>query len=180
MTEEVNPSAETQTTDSAGPAPQDTTIPYARFQEVLQERNALRKDFGDLQGRLKKIEEDRLRAQEDWKALAETAKSEASQAQREAESARAALLRYQVGSELGVPAAFIDRLRGDDADSIRADAEAFLAAIPKPQAPSTDAGQPRQTTPKKPLKKAEMQVVEALRDVYPGLTPEEYSKYKQE
>ena len=89
--------------------------------------------------------------------------SELEKAQKEAADAKAALetenaarrkaelmaLRTRIGAEKGLPAAFIDRLTGDDEESIIADAEKLLAAIPK-QETALDIGQGKKGEPTDP------------------------------
>lgn len=47
------------------------------------------------------------------------------------------LLKHRIGAEHGLPAALIERLVGDDEDSIKADAAALKAALPAPATPAT-------------------------------------------
>ena len=51
-----------------------------------------------------------------------------------------AVLRHKVASETGLPAALVDRLRGETAEEIAADADALLAALPKAAAPNLNGG----------------------------------------
>ena len=51
-----------------------------------------------------------------------------------------AILRHKVASEKSLPAALIDRLRGETLEEIAADADALLAALPRPNAPSLNGG----------------------------------------
>jgi TolA-binding protein len=51
-----------------------------------------------------------------------------------AKAAEITAMRVKVGAELGLPAALAERLAGEDVESIKADAEAIVAALPKPTA----------------------------------------------
>ena len=58
-------------------------------------------------------------------------------------------LRNNVATKVGLPAAFVDRLRGETEAEIEADAKSILAIIPKPTAPNINAnsgGQPAPVT----------------------------------
>ena len=46
------------------------------------------------------------------------------------------MLKRDIGSKYGLPAALVDRLQGEDEESIAADAKALSQAIPKAQAPN--------------------------------------------
>lgn len=51
-----------------------------------------------------------------------------------------AALRQKVAAEKGLPPALADRLQGETADDIAADADALLAALPRPAAPGLNGG----------------------------------------
>lgn len=51
-----------------------------------------------------------------------------------------AALRQRVAAEKGLPAPLAERLQGETADELAADAETLLAAIPRPNAPSLNGG----------------------------------------
>ena len=51
-----------------------------------------------------------------------------------------AALRRDVATKTGLPAPLIDRLRGATAEELEADANALLAALPKPAAPNINSG----------------------------------------
>lgn len=51
-----------------------------------------------------------------------------------------AAMRRDVATKTGLPAPFIDRLRGATAEELEADAAALLAALPKPTAPNINSG----------------------------------------
>ena len=51
-----------------------------------------------------------------------------------------AILRHKVASEKSLPAALIDRLRGETLEEIAADADELLKALPRPNAPNLNGG----------------------------------------
>lgn len=51
-----------------------------------------------------------------------------------------AALRARVAGEKGLPAALAERLQGETAEELAADADALLAALPRPTAPSLNGG----------------------------------------
>lgn len=51
-----------------------------------------------------------------------------------------AILRHKVASEKSLPAALIDRLRGETLEAIAADADELLKALPRPNAPNLNGG----------------------------------------
>jgi hypothetical protein len=59
----------------------------------------------------------------------------------------AAALRREVAAKVNLPAALVDRLQGETADELEADAKALLAALPKPAAPNINAGAPAGVPP---------------------------------
>ena len=81
--------------------------------------------------------------------LAEAAKlSDLERAQKAAQEAAAQLAEYQktairqkVALEKGIPANLVDRLRGDDEESLSVDADELLALLNKPTSPRPDPSQ---------------------------------------
>jgi len=90
----------------------------------------------------------KAQAETEAKALAEQGKFKELYEKQQAELAKSAerirameldTLRRGVAGRLGLPEPLIDRLRGETAEDIEADAKALLAAIPKPPAPNINA-----------------------------------------
>lgn len=52
-------------------------------------------------------------------------------------------LRAQVGEAAGLPSILIDRLRGDNAEQLQADAASLAALLPEPEPPLDAAGEAR-------------------------------------
>lgn len=74
--------------------------------------------------------EDRDRSEiERAQARIEELEQAASAAQQQVADLQAAQMRSRVASEIGLPAALADRLRGDDEDQVRQDAEQLMAAV---------------------------------------------------
>lgn len=89
-------------------------------------------------------------AEAEAKALAEQGRYkelfEKQQAELDAERQRAkalelAALKRDIAAEVGLPAALAARLQGEDAEALKADAQALIAAMPKPTAPNLNSAQ---------------------------------------
>jgi hypothetical protein len=85
-----------------------------------------------------------------FQKLAESLKAELEQERQARKAAELAGLRRDVAARRNLPAGLVDRLRGETEQEIEADAEALLAALPKPQAPNINAGDASSTSPKLP------------------------------
>ena len=95
-------------------------------------------------------------AEAEAKALAEQGRYkelfEKQQAELEAERQRAkalelATLKRDIAAEVGLPGALAARLQGEDAEAIKADAQALVAAMPKPTAPNLNSAPGATTAP---------------------------------
>lgn len=109
--------------------------------ELNQTRDALKKANASDAKRRKALEA--MEAEKQAKADAELTEMERLKKQLdELNATNTALqlgaLKRQIAAEVGLPDALAARLQGDDADAIKADAEALLATLPKaaPTAPS--------------------------------------------
>jgi len=120
------------------------TIPRSRLNAVIAERDAARDRLAAIEAEQRTREEAALAENQQYRELAERrgAEIEALQAQ----IAEAALnnTRLQIGRELNLPPALVARLQGSNADELRADGEALLAAIPAsvPGVPPVTSGKP--------------------------------------
>ena len=113
----------------------------ARKNEDRAKANAKAADEATaLKARLDEIEAANLTELDRAKKEAADVKAALEAATAAQKQAELAALRASIGAEKGLPPALISRLTGDDADAIKADADALLAAIPK-QDPSLDIGQ---------------------------------------
>jgi hypothetical protein len=88
--------------------------------------------------------------QGEYKKLADSLKAELEQERTRAKALELAGLRRDVAARRNLPAGLVDRLRGETEQEIDADAEALLAALPKPQAPNINAGDASSKTPSLP------------------------------
>ncbi len=113
-------------------------IPYERFQQVVNERNAERENHDRTRQELERSEAERRAAAERLGAAEQDLAHERA-ALREALEATA---RLRVAVECGLPPALAERLRGSDEAELRADARRLLAFV-KPVSP----GVPPPTAP---------------------------------
>ena len=88
-----------------------------------------------------------LAEQGKYKELADSLQAELAATKAQAKALELAALKRDVAAEVGLPAALAARLQGEDADAIRADAVALLAAMPKPQAPNLNSAQGANAAP---------------------------------
>jgi hypothetical protein len=77
-----------------------------------------------------------LREQGEFKTLYEKEQARAQELEQRAKGLELAALRRDIAAEVGLPPALAARLMGDDDATMRADAVALMAAIPKPTAPN--------------------------------------------
>jgi hypothetical protein len=85
--------------------------------------------------RLDALEAEQLTAVEKEKARADAAEAALAESTARVKAAELQALRVKVGSEKGLPSALVNRLTGEDEESIAADADAILASIPAPGVP---------------------------------------------
>ena len=71
----------------------------------------------------------------------EKATNRATEAEKQLAAAQQTALRQKVALTKGLPADLVDRLRGDDEDSLAADADALLALLKTPTSPRADPSQ---------------------------------------
>lgn len=115
----------------AGPGP----VPYARFKEVNDQRLAL-------ETAAQKAVEDAQKATSDLQAE----KERAAQLTKDLEAERGATARLRVAAQKGIPFDLAERLQGQTAEEIAADADRLLPFIAKPPTspgvPPAGGGQP--------------------------------------
>jgi phage/plasmid primase-like uncharacterized protein len=99
------------------------------------------KERDELAAKLAEIEKAQLSEVERAKQEAEEARTKLEALTAEAEAAKLAALRTRIGAEKGLPPQLIERLQGDDAESIAADADSLLAAVKKDDKAWPDMGQ---------------------------------------
>jgi len=86
-----------------------------------------------------KAAEQAAEQQGQFKELYEKTKAELETAEAARQAAELATLKAKIGAELKLPAALVDRLRGETEDELKADAVVLLDAMPSPQVSGTDA-----------------------------------------
>lgn len=86
-----------------------------------------------------RTEKARLEAQGEYQKLYEAEKAKTAAAEQRARELELAGLRRDAAAKHGLPAALADRLKGETAEEIEADAKAVVAALPKPAAPNINA-----------------------------------------
>jgi hypothetical protein len=94
-----------------------------------------------LQAKLAEFEKAQMTEVERAKHEAEESRKQLDAFKAEAQSAKLEAMRTKIGAEMGLPPQLIERLRGEDADSIKADAEALMAAVKKDDSAWPDMGQ---------------------------------------
>lgn len=130
--------ATTEGTESAPPAVAENTdkqpvmIPKERFDEVNTKLRAIEKAAAQAAKDASEREAQQLAEQGKFKELYETAQRDLQQAQTAAKAAELARLKTEVAHKHQLPAALIDRLRGETAEELDADAALLLSVIPKP------------------------------------------------
>lgn len=103
-------------------------VPYERFKEVNEQLKTLQAQMLKVEAEQKKAKEKELADTQQWKTLAE---------QREAElkAERLARLRLETAGKKGIPVDLVDRLRGETAEEMEADAESLLAFLKPKEGP---------------------------------------------
>lgn len=128
MTDDVLTPGEQQL---VGQAQNPDAVRNALITERQRARDA-QKRADELAARVQEFEDkDRTDLERLQKALEKTA-AERDEHARTVSELQAARMRAQVAAELGLPAALVDRLRGDDEQTVRRDAQQLLEALPAP------------------------------------------------
>lgn len=171
--QETDDSATTATTTATGATPatdttsKDTSSDTAstdadmseRIRKLNAEAAAQRVAAREAKASLKKIEEqlaerertDLIERQE-YEKLYESERAQRvalenrlAELETQAQAQERELLLRQVASEKGIPAVMVDRLRGETREELETDADALLAALPRPIAPKLDGATRSQT-----------------------------------
>ena len=114
-------------------------IPKSRFDEVNNRLKALEADSTKAAKAAKDAETKRLEEEGKYKELFEKQQAELTAAQAEARQASIKVMQRDVATKTNLPLALAERLRGETADEMEADAKNILAALPKPAAPNINA-----------------------------------------
>lgn len=161
MTEPITPAEAPAAEGAQATPPAERTYSEAEHKAAVEAaiqarfKNTPSKDeIAALQAKAKKADElEAASLSETEKAIAraEAAEKKAAEAEARIKAADLRALRVKVGAEKGLPSALVDRLAGDDEESIAADADAILASIPKPVTPGSnpppEAGDPKDADP---------------------------------
>ena len=131
----ATPAEVVNNTDTAG----EHMIPKSRFDEVNQQLKELKKAQEAAAKAQAQQEQAIAEEQGKFQELYRKAQAELEQAQAKAAAAEKAQLRAMIAAKTQLPEALIDRLRGDTAEELEADAKFLLDLIPKP-APQTYTG----------------------------------------
>jgi alanyl-tRNA synthetase len=150
---------------------------------LADERRRIQSQYGDLDElkALKEAEEERRQAEmsevEKLQAQMAEMKAKQAEAERKAQEAELNTLRLRVGQELGLPSVMAERLRGADAEELKADAQTLLEALKLtgqpvriPNADAT-AGMGSTTAPSVKLTPGQQAAARAA-----GMTDDDYAK----
>lgn len=130
MADEQQPATNGQQPAASSQQEQPGPVPYERFKEVNETAKQLQTRLAKFEADQKAQQEKLLKEQQNYQKLFE---------EREAElkAERTNNLKMKVALAKGLPASLIDRLRGEDEESLAKDADALLALIKpaEPEAP---------------------------------------------
>ena len=129
-------------TGTNGDAPVEKVFTQAELERILSERLAKERTKGEAAAKKAQADAEAkaLAEQGKYEELYKKAQADLEAAQRQATEAQQALLRREVGAKYNLPLALVDRRRGDTPEELDADAQALLAALPKPAAPNINSG----------------------------------------
>lgn len=121
--------------------PADKTFTQADVDRIIKER--LQREQSKAEQLAQKAREEAeakaLAEQGKFKELYEKLQADNATAQQRIKDMEMTTMRRDVATKLGLPAGLADRLRGDTAEQLEADAKALLEAMPKPAAPNINA-----------------------------------------
>jgi hypothetical protein len=116
----------------------EKTFTQADIDRIVTER--LAKERTKSEAAVKKAQEDAARKQAEeqgkYEQLYKETQAKLEQAEARTRAAELATLRRQVADKIGLPATLAERLHGETAEDLEADAKTLLASLPKPAAPN--------------------------------------------
>ena len=119
----------------------DKTFTQADVDRIIKER--LQRESTKAENLAQKAREEAeakaLADQGKFKELYEKLQADKQAADQRIKDMELTAMRREVATRLGLPAGLADRLRGDTAEALEADAKALLDAMPKPAAPNINA-----------------------------------------
>lgn len=143
----AEPTAAATTTQATPPAgvpntetPAEVMIPKSRFDEVNNRLKAIEGERTKAQKEAEAAETARLAEQGEYKKLFEKQQADLQAAQAKAQEAAVKLNQREAAAQTNLPAALAERLKGETLEEMVADAQAIMAALPKPTAPNINAG----------------------------------------
>ena len=134
---EVEPQAEQAQPDATGEKA-ERVYTKAEVEALVRDRlaNTQRKSDEAAKRAAADAEAKVLAEQGKYKELFERQQAELDATRAQAKALELAALKRDVAAEVGLPPALAARLQGDDAEALKADAAALLAAMPKPAPPN--------------------------------------------
>lgn len=113
----------------AGPAPTPPPtdpapgpVPYERYKEVNDQLKSLQGKLTKIEATQKTAEEKKATELGEWEKLAKERETEL-------KAERTARMRLEVAGKKGIPVDLVDRLKGDTAEEMEADADSLLAFL---------------------------------------------------
>lgn len=123
---------------------------YAEIQKLRRENAAARqaeKRLAELEAAQREADEKRLADANEWKTLAEQRAQKLAELEVQARDAELKALRVSIAAELGLPAKWADRLKGDTEEALRQDAAELKESLPsQPQQPPAPGARTPTTT----------------------------------
>lgn len=142
----VEQEAQTPTPEQAQPdatgEKAERTFTKAEVEAMVRDRLASAQRKAEEAANKARTEAERKAAEEqgEYKKLADSLKAELEAERQARKAAELAGLRRDTAAKYSLPAALADRLRGETADELDADAQELLKSLPKPAAPNINAG----------------------------------------
>jgi len=118
------------------PPADEIMIPKSRFDEINQRLKAMEKERAAEAARAAQAEAKQAEEQGKFKELYEKTSQQLAEAQAAVKAAELFRIKSEIAARLRLPAALADRLRGETAEELEADAKALLEAFPAQPAPS--------------------------------------------
>lgn len=135
-TEAATPTTEQATPDATGQS--ERMFKQSEVEALIRERIAKANGKADEAARKATAEAERKAAEEQGKfqELYQRTLTELETERTRRRVTELTMLKRDIGSKFGLPAALVDRLQGEDEDAITADAKALVQALPKAAAPN--------------------------------------------
>ena len=148
--EQAQPEAEQPTAgETAGTQPAQRMFTQAELDAKVHERLEIEKRRGLEAAERVRKDAERIAAEQqgEYEKLYQATLTDLENERSTRRALEAAAMRREVAAKVNLPAALVDRLQGETADELEADAKALIAALPKPAAPNINAGSPAGVPP---------------------------------